>query len=211
MTSSGDNDLSTFLTDEIAHERQEIMGDTPETFKGFNISMKGTEVMLKRKLNKETVQIYFDINDNRNVDENLDQAQEGDEDVAGAIVSYPEFQVSISKPSGKTIQFVCVYEASEFQDEDEGQQDGEKNFDIFRINAVSVLEDGPVKQDDVKGIYESETTNMDPSLYSFLMDMMAERGVDVEFVQELLELSTDLEHKYYVNFLTDLKKFVDGN
>lgn len=40
------------------------------------------------------------------------------------------------------------------------------------------------------------------------MDFLADRGVDNTFADELVELSTALEHQEYITFLEDLKGFV---
>lgn len=46
------------------------------------------------------------------------------------------------------------------------------------------------------------------ALYDHLMDFLADRGVDNTFADELVELSTALEHQEYIKFLEDLKGFV---
>lgn len=46
------------------------------------------------------------------------------------------------------------------------------------------------------------------ALYDHLMDFLADRGVDNAFADELIELSTALEHQEYIKFLEDLKSFV---
>lgn len=46
------------------------------------------------------------------------------------------------------------------------------------------------------------------ALYDHLMDFLADRGVDNTFADELVELSTALEHQEYIKFLEDLKSFV---
>ncbi|EDM05067.1 complement component 1, q subcomponent binding protein, isoform CRA_b [Rattus norvegicus] len=48
----------------------------------------------------------------------------------------------------------------------------------------------------------------DEALYDHLMDFLADRGVDNTFADELVELSTALEHQEYITFLEDLKSFV---
>lgn len=40
------------------------------------------------------------------------------------------------------------------------------------------------------------------------MDFLADRGVDNTFADELVELSTALEHREYIAFLEDLQGFV---
>lgn len=46
------------------------------------------------------------------------------------------------------------------------------------------------------------------ALYDHLMDFLADRGIDNTFADELVELSTALEHQEYIHFLENLKKFV---
>lgn len=46
------------------------------------------------------------------------------------------------------------------------------------------------------------------ALYDHLVDFLADRGVDNTFADELMELSTAIEHQEYINFLEDLGSFV---
>ena len=46
------------------------------------------------------------------------------------------------------------------------------------------------------------------NLYVMLLNMLAERGVDNDFCQWLLDYSTALEQQHYVKFLEDLHGFV---
>ena len=52
------------------------------------------------------------------------------------------------------------------------------------------------------------SVNLLQALYDHLMDFLADRGVDNTFADELIELSTALEHQEYITFLEDLKSFV---
>lgn len=47
------------------------------------------------------------------------------------------------------------------------------------------------------------------ALYDHMMDFLADRGVDNTFADELMELSTAIEHKEYIKFLEDLQTFVN--
>lgn len=49
------------------------------------------------------------------------------------------------------------------------------------------------------------------ALYDHLMDFLADRGVDNTFADELMELSTAVEHQEYIKFLEDLQGFVKCN
>lgn len=46
------------------------------------------------------------------------------------------------------------------------------------------------------------------ALYDHLMDFLADRGIDNTFADELVELSTALEHQEYIKFLEDLNGFI---
>lgn len=46
------------------------------------------------------------------------------------------------------------------------------------------------------------------NLYVMLLNMLAERGVDNEFCQWLLDYSTAQEQQHYIKFLEDLQDFV---
>lgn len=49
------------------------------------------------------------------------------------------------------------------------------------------------------------------ALYDHMMDFLADRGVDNTFADELMELSTAVEHQEYIKFLEDLQGFVKCN
>lgn len=49
------------------------------------------------------------------------------------------------------------------------------------------------------------------ALYDHLMDFLADRGVDNTFAEELMELSTAVEHQEYIKFLEELQGFVKCN
>lgn len=49
------------------------------------------------------------------------------------------------------------------------------------------------------------------ALYDHLMDFLADRGIDNTFADELMELSTAVEHQEYIKFLEDLQGFVKCN
>lgn len=49
------------------------------------------------------------------------------------------------------------------------------------------------------------------ALYDHLMDFLADRGVDNTFADELMELSTAVEHQEYIKFLEELQGFVKCN
>nr|7TE3_A Chain A, Complement component 1 Q subcomponent-binding protein, mitochondrial [Homo sapiens] len=78
--------------------------------------------------------------------------------------------------------------------------------DIFSIREVSFQSTGESEWKDTN--YTLNTDSLDWALYDHLMDFLADRGVDNTFADELVELSTALEHQEYITFLEDLKSFV---
>jgi len=218
-----DQEMSEFLEEEISIEYQN-KPDIPK-LEEFDVEVKGSQVTLTKKFGKETVTVTFDINENENVDEMPEEDVQDEDSFGGDIVSYPHFTIKITKPSGKSIEFDCVYEFPEQHDEQgdveeqethaqeqenhaqEQENDEQEASDIFRFDFVSVLNSGQTSKDD--GVYKSETVNMDGILYDNLMNMLAERGVGAVFAQDLIRLSTALEHDKHVEFLEDLKQFAE--
>lgn len=49
------------------------------------------------------------------------------------------------------------------------------------------------------------------NLYDHFMDMLDDRGINDDFIKELVEFSTAFDHTHYVKFLEGLKSFVDKN
>ncbi|KAJ7395597.1 complement component 1 Q subcomponent-binding protein, mitochondrial [Pitangus sulphuratus] len=84
--------------------------------------------------------------------------------------------------------------------------EGEEESDIFTIREVSFQPTGESDWKDTN--YTLNTDSLDWALYDHLMDFLADRGVDNTFADELIELSTALEHQEYIKFLEDLKSFV---
>jgi len=201
----GDKDLIGFLTEEISYE-EENARKVPR-LKNFNMSMDGSVVTLQRNFKDEVVEVVFDINENVNVDdaEAMETETEGaDNEDLPDIVSYPNFTVSIIKPSGNTLVFNCNCNTGINEDE-EGDDDGNEQYDLLRFDSVQVF--NPEKENKDK-VYAAESENMDGELYSLLMNTLLERGVTGTFINELIDLSTAVEHRHYVTFLKSLGNFV---
>ena len=47
------------------------------------------------------------------------------------------------------------------------------------------------------------------TLYDMLMDMLHDRGIGDDFVRDLMEFSTNYEQEKYVEFLEQMKSFVE--
>ena len=49
------------------------------------------------------------------------------------------------------------------------------------------------------------------NLYDMLLNMLEERGIDGQFVDQLIDYSTSYEHKKYLGFLQGLQDFANSN
>jgi len=200
-----DQDLADFLKDEISAEEELVLG-VPE-FKHFKLQSHGTLVNLTRKFNNEHVSVSFDVNNNMNVDADDDLRDDDDDDDIDAanpdIVSYPVFAVKIER-SGTVLEFNCSCNTGlndEDDDDLEATEDGQN--ELFRFDDVKI------STNDNTG-YEAGSEMMDGELYSKLMTTLLERGIDGVFVNNLIDLSTAVEHKHYVKFLKTLHGFASG-
>eukprot|EP00795_Rhopilema_esculentum_P015990 gene15990-7323_t len=195
-----DHDIVNFLNQEVEYEK-EAMQDLPK-LKDFKVNVDGSYITLSKKHNGERIIVSFDVNENINIDEAMDDEIENvdDDSVPPNIVSYPTFKVQLTKDSGKTLQFFCAYNTSEQIAEEE------EIPDVFRFDSVSVWQ-YPDAQEEGETSYEAETENMDGTLYKLLLNTLYERGINNEFAKDLLEISTIMEHKEYVGFLQDLNGF----
>jgi len=199
----------TFLKQEIQHEKEASSKVPPSML--FEAKVDGTHVRLERELNGEKIVLSFDLNENINQDEggaDVDAADSDEEEAfMGKIMSYPSFTVEITKKSGHTLKFYCEFNTDLGEDlmSDDGEAEKAAPEMVHIVN-VSVM-DTPGK-DKEKTIYCAETENMDSNLYVMLLNMLAERGVDNDFCQWLLDYSTALEQQHYVKFLEDLHGFV---
>jgi len=194
-TYQGDQDLASLLREEIELE----LGQQPSMPKlgNFKTSHDGTLVTLTDRQGDEKITISFDVNKSVNVQ----TGGEMGDDMDGGIVSYPEFQVSITKPSGRTLTFNCNTDAgSGMEEEEEDLQ--EENFRIESVQAYRA-ERGL----DLSTIYEAEAENMDSNLHDMLLDILGEKGIDDEFVDGLIDLSTAVEHRLYVDHLKAMEEF----
>jgi len=207
--SEGDKDLVKFLNEEISFEKENLK-EVP-TLKNFNMSMDGTVVTLRRDYKGEKIEVVFNCNDSINIDgkeESSGEYNDGNmEEELSDLVSYPTFTVTISKPSGKTLLFNCNCHTGINEDDmDDGDEDGQ--YEILRFDSVQVYNSG--SSDRVK-IYEAETENMDGDLYDMLMHTLLEREINGTFVNNLIDLSTSVEHRHYLTFLKSLRDFSSGH
>ncbi|KAM8814790.1 complement component 1 Q subcomponent-binding protein, mitochondrial [Rhynchonycteris naso] len=208
LHTEGDKAFVEFLNDEIKEEKKiQKHKSLPKMSGGWNLEVNGTEAKLVRNVSGEKITVTFNINNSipptfEGEEEQQQQSQgQKAEEQEPELTSTPNFVVEVIKSDGKkALVLDCHYP------EDEVGQEEESESDIFSIREVSFQSTGESEWKDTN--YTLNTDSLDWALYDHLMDFLADRGVDNTFADELVELSTALEHQEYITFLEDLKSFV---
>uniref|UniRef100_A0A3Q2Q9I3 Complement component 1 Q subcomponent-binding protein, mitochondrial n=1 Tax=Fundulus heteroclitus TaxID=8078 RepID=A0A3Q2Q9I3_FUNHE len=207
LLKTGDKAFGEFLLDEIKEEKKIQMNKSlPKMSGGWEQEMNGTEVKLTRQVSGEKVTVTFNVNNSipPNFEEEVEQGQQQKpaEDEP-EIVSSPNFVIEVTKQGAKySLVFDC-----HFPEDEMSHGDGEEENDIFAIREVSFQPEGD--SDWKETSYTLNTDSLDWALYDHMMDFLADRGVDNTFADELVELSTAIEHQEYIKFLEDLQSFVN--
>jgi len=208
LHTEGDKAFGDFLVDEIKEEKKIQKNKTlPKMSGGWELEMNGTEAKLTRHISGDKVTVTFNVNNSvpPNFEGEDEQAQQKSEENEPEVVSTPNFVVEVTKQSAKhSLVFDCHYPEDEV-----GHGGGEEESDIFTIREVSFQPEGDVDWKETS--YTLNTDSLDWALYDHLMDFLADRGVDNTFADELIELSTAIEHQEYINFLEQLGGFVKCN
>nr|KAG5700331.1 hypothetical protein BaRGS_029583 [Batillaria attramentaria] len=203
MQTEVDKELSKFLEKEINYEETQT-GKSRLQVKGvdgFQVETKDADVTLTRKTGNETVVVKFSIN---GAVDAANPIQGGEQETEPEMVCQPPFSVEICKGDGRTLSLQCGF-VSPDELEQGGPQDAEAIVDSFEIHEVA-LHTGEWKET----VYSVQADIMDGNLYDLLMDMLDERGINDEFVNQLVDFSTMYEHGRYVDFLKGLKSFVEN-
>lgn len=207
LHTDGDKAFGDFLTDEINEEKKiQKKKVLPKMSGGWELEMNGTEAKLVRFVSGDKVTVTFNINNSipPNFEEDAEQGQQKSAEEEPEIVSTPNFVVEVTKQSAKhSLVFDCNFP------EDEISHGEEEESDIFAIREVSFQPEGD--EDWKETSYTLNTDSLDWALYDHLMDFLADRGIDNTFADELMELSTAIEHQEYIKFLEDLQNFVKCN
>ncbi|XP_020506098.1 complement component 1 Q subcomponent-binding protein, mitochondrial [Labrus bergylta] len=208
LHTEGDKAFGDFLSDEIKEEKKiQKNKSLPKMSGGWELEMNGTEAKLTRIVAGEKVAVTFNINNSipPNFEEEADQGQQKAAEEEQEIVSTPNFVVEVTKQAAKhSLVFDC-----HFPEDEMSHGEGEEESDIFAIREVSFQPEGD--SDWKETCYTLNTDSLDWALYDHLMDFLADRGVDNTFADELMELSTAVEHQEYIKFLEDLQGFVKCN
>nr|XP_005988633.1 PREDICTED: complement component 1 Q subcomponent-binding protein, mitochondrial isoform X1 [Latimeria chalumnae] len=199
----GDKAFSEFLSDEISEEKKiQKHKSLPKMSGGWELEVNGTEAKLVRKIAGEKISVTFNINSS--IPPSFEEESQEGQKAQGnepELISTPNFVVEVTKQAtNQSLVFDCHYP------EDEVGHGEDEESDIFAVREVSFQ---PTGESDWKETnYTLGTDSLDWALYDHLMDFLADRGVDNTFADELVELSTALEHQEYIKFLEDLKGFV---
>ncbi|CAG5876715.1 unnamed protein product [Menidia menidia] len=209
LHTEGDKAFGDFLSDEIKEEKKIQKNKTlPKMSGGWELEMTGAEAKLTRSVSGEKIAVTFNVNNSIPPDFE-EEAEQGQQQKSAEeepeIVSTPNFVVEVTKQGAKhSLVFDCHYPEDEMS-----RGEGEEESDIFAIREVSFQPEGDSEWKETA--YTLNTDSLDWALYDHLMDFLADRGVDNTFADELMELSTAIEHQEYIKFLEDLQGFVKCN
>lgn len=184
--------LINFLSEEIKLENENQQ--TLPKIKDFQITPKGSDVELTKTSGREKITINFNVNHTVN---SVDMPQEENQADESDMVSKPPFTIEISK-DGETLSFSCA-----FTEDIADPQNNEQYADSLEIEEVSVH-----KGEWDESVFTLSSSVMDGNLYDHFLDLLKDRGIDEEFVEQLIEFSTVYEHGQYLDFLKNLQKFV---
>merc|ERR1712062_394484 len=170
---------------------------------GFEIVTEGGDITLTKKSNTEKVVIRLSVNGA--VDSIAPETPESaKQDEPPQTVCRPPFEVEITKGSGEVLALQCMFPSAEepFEDAQQHAADADKIEDQFEIQEVA-FHSGEWKD----STFAVSAATMDAELFDLLMDMLDERGVNDEFINNLVDYCTAYENKQYINFLKGLKAF----
>lgn len=192
----GDEELVTFLNEEIATEKKSLQAPQ-KTFEDFQVKFEDSVLTFTKKFNDESIVITLNVNHTVDAEPVADNNASNPEEVQ--MKSKPQFDVDIVK-GGQTLCFSCSYAA----DETEGENQEEYN-DLFVIDEVAIYE-GESKD----STYAVAGEILDGYLYDLFMNMLEERGVTNDVVDKMSKYCTNYEHSLYVQLLTKLQTFVQS-
>ncbi|GAB1597835.1 complement component 1 Q subcomponent-binding protein, mitochondrial-like [Argonauta hians] len=196
-----DAELSRFLEKEISlgQNTKKYPAKLP-VIDGFDIVTDNAKITLKKTLGNEIITINLNINHSVDADE-AEMVNDSQDDDVTQMVSRPPFTVDINQGGTETFALQCSF-PTDIEDDVSGKDDA--MVDQFQIDEVT-LHEGEWHEK----MYSLGAETMDGNLYDLLMDMLDERGINDEFINQLMDFCTVYEHKRYLLFLNGIKKFVD--
>jgi len=198
----GDQELHGFLTEEIATEKkQQRTTSLPANLAGFDIKTDGAEVTLTKKIQDELVEISLNVNHTVDADDfeetqGQGQGQNAAQEAPTEMRSKPNFEVDL-KRGNTVLSFSCSYVR------DASPPTEEEYSDAFVIDEITMYE-GEFNDK----VYAVAGDILDGYLYDLFMNLLEERGVSNDFVEQLSDFCTDYEHQQYIRLLSRLQEFV---
>lgn len=199
-SSEVDKEISSFLEKEIQYEVSRSSNDLPK-IRGFEVKTVGGDVTLTKSVNKETIVIRLSVNGA--VDSVASHDETPNQNEPPEMVCRPPFEVEMKKENGSIFALQCSFPSVQEPFAD-GKQDDDKIEDQFEIQEVAFHEGE--WQDET---YTVSAATMDAELFDLLMDMLDERGINDEFISQLVDYCTAYENKQYITFLKSLKAYAD--
>ncbi|XP_789452.2 complement component 1 Q subcomponent-binding protein, mitochondrial [Strongylocentrotus purpuratus] len=201
LHTEADSDLVNFLKEEIEVE-QDSLTNVPKV-PGFEVTVNDADIKLTRDIEAERITVRFNINHSVEMEGG---AEEGQEEAAPEMRSYPDFNVEVSKGGANSLRISCAYQRDDVLDDQE--VDAEPDDDeLFLIDEVLFAKEG-ASTDTLEGAYRVGSEVMNGDLYDHLKNYLAERGINKDFCEKLSDLSSAVEHRQYIGFLNQLQGFV---
>jgi len=181
------------LRDEIRleSESQKIKLELPSV-PGFEVTVDGSLLILTKDGDHENVKISVDVLNSLGREDAVNDEGEIEENAEPVFVAKPPFQVDFQREES-TLVFRCSFMPEVYEVEE----------DLFSIEQFFV-HDGSTNTRQ----FVCLPRLVDPELYDRFMSMLAERGIDNDFVESLQELATAHEHRCYIRSLKDIVEFV---
>lgn len=193
-TMSSDQEFSEFLTEEIQAEKSQQKNLVE--IQGFEVKKEGAELTFTKNIKGEKIVVSLNVNHTVDNQYPYEEGQEPSE-----IKSFPNFEIDIVKPNGKTLSFSCSY----IKGDENPPVDGQEQFDdMFAIDEVTMFEG----ENWTEKCYAVAGDILDENMYDLFMNMLHDRGIDNEFADKLSNYCSSYEHRLYITMLEDMKKFM---
>lgn len=211
VQTKSDTEMGDFLRDEIQAEKESLKATGKAVqVKGFEVETNEAEVILRRNFESEKIKILVNVNHSVDAESEAETeaaagkpGPEGGPQGMTKMVCKPNFSVEVQKGDYK-LTFNCAIARNDDVEEEMMQgQEGEQYQDMFNIEEFAIHK-GEWKD----STYVMSGEVMDGSFYDNLMNMLDERGINTEFIQQLTDFCTLYEQKLYVNLLEHLQDIV---
>lgn len=191
---SGDPSLLSALNNEILHEEG---GDDSVDVKTSDIqigdfvkSVEGATIMLTKRQGDETIRVELNVN-------HMTELAPAEDDPEETPPQYlPSFKIEVTKPQGKLV-FNCNYHMAA-----EAQLENTEQYVISEVSYVS-----PGLNEEIA--FTTDFGNLDYTLIEEFEKYLSRRGLGSDFSVALFEMSSAFEHHNYVQFLKNVRDFVN--